>query len=90
MRDTLQTGEERVQVTTSGAQPSQTKRNPTQVEEVLKKMKYIMEDPIITLIEDDVELVMDKVQDTGEEVVCIVEVQREEIMAKIIEVHETL
>jgi hypothetical protein len=49
-----------------------------------------MEDPVITLTEDDVELVMDKVQDRGEEVVCIAEAQREEIMAKLIEVHETL
>jgi hypothetical protein len=34
--------------------------------------------------------VVDKVQDRGEEVVCIAEAQREEIMAKLIEVHETL
>jgi len=49
-----------------------------------------MEDPIITLIEDDVEFIMDKVQDMGEEVVHITEEKREEIMANIIEVHETI
>jgi nucleoside-triphosphatase THEP1 len=49
-----------------------------------------MEDPIITLIEDDAEFIMDKVQGTGEEVVHITEEKREEIMANIIEVHETI
>jgi nucleoside-triphosphatase THEP1 len=49
-----------------------------------------MEDPIITLIENDVEFIMDKVQDMGEEVVHITEEKREEIMANIIEVHETI
>ena len=34
-----------------------------------KKMKYIKEDPVITLIEDDVEFTLDKVQDRGKEVV---------------------
>jgi hypothetical protein len=43
-----------------------------------------MEDPVITLTEDDVELVVEKVQDTGEEVDCIVVAQREYIMAKLI------
>jgi nucleoside-triphosphatase THEP1 len=61
-----------------------------QVEEACKKRKYVMKDLVITLIEDDVELVTDKVQDRGEEVVCIEKAQREEIMAKIIEFHETL
>jgi hypothetical protein len=56
--------------------PSYTTRNPVQVEEARKKRKYVMEDPFITLIEDDVEL--------------FIEAQREESMAKIIEVHETL
>jgi hypothetical protein len=36
-------------------------------------MKYDTEDPVITLTEDDAELVADKVQDKGEEVVLIVE-----------------
>jgi hypothetical protein len=74
----------------SGAQPSQTKRKTTQVEEMCKKRKYTMEDPVITLTEDDVEFITDKVQDRGEEVVHVAEAQREEIMAKLIEVHETL
>jgi len=42
---------------------------------VHKKRKYITEDPFITLIEDDAELVTDKVQDKGGEVVVIIEVQ---------------
>jgi hypothetical protein len=33
-------------------------------------MKYTKEGPIITLTEDDVEFVVDKVQDRGEYVVC--------------------
>jgi hypothetical protein len=41
-------------------------------------------------MEDDAELVADKVQDMGEEVVRIVEVQREEIMENILEVHENI
>jgi hypothetical protein len=49
-----------------------------------------MKDPVITLTEDDDELVMDKFQDRGEEVVCVAKAQREEIMAKLIEFHETL
>jgi hypothetical protein len=61
-----------------------------QVEEMHKKMKYTKEGPVITLTEDDVEFVADKVQDRGEDVVCVAESQREEIMAKLIEFHETL
>jgi hypothetical protein len=61
-----------------------------QVEEARKKRKYVTKDPVITLTEDDVELVTYKVQDRGEEVVCIEKAQREEIMAKIIEFHKTL
>jgi hypothetical protein len=34
-----------------------------------KKRKYETEDPDITLTEDDAELIMEKVQDRGEEVV---------------------
>jgi hypothetical protein len=56
-------------------QPSQTIRKPTQEKEVCKKRKYVTEDPVITLTEDDAELVTDKVQDRGEEVVCIAEAQ---------------
>jgi hypothetical protein len=36
-------------------------------------MKYTKEDPVITLTEDDVEFMKDKVQDRGEEVVCTAE-----------------
>jgi hypothetical protein len=53
-------------------------------------MKYHKKPPVITITEDDVELVADKVQDRGEDVVCTTEVQREEIMAKLVEVHDTL
>ena len=70
----------------SGVQPSQTKRKTTQVEEMHKKRKYTMKEPVITLIEDDAEFVADK----GEEVVCIAEAQREDIVEKIIEFHETI
>jgi hypothetical protein len=56
----------------------------------MQKEEIHHKDPVITLTEDDAELVTDKVQDRGEEVVCIAEAQREEIMAKLIEVHETL
>jgi hypothetical protein len=70
--------------------PSQTKRKPVQVEKAHKKRNYVTEDPVITLTEDDVELVTNKVQYRGEEVVLITHSQREEIMAKHIEVHEYL
>jgi hypothetical protein len=53
-------------------------------------MKYTKEDLVITLIKDDVEFIANKVQNRGEEVVHDVEAQREYIMAKLIEVHETL
>jgi tRNA A37 N6-isopentenylltransferase MiaA len=74
----------------SGAQPSQKKITTTQVEETHKKMKYTKKGPVITLTEDDVEFMVDKVQDRGEDVVHITEAQREEIMAKLIEFHDTL
>jgi len=59
--DTSQVGNERVQVTMSGAQPSQTKRKTTQVEETRKKMKYTKEDPVMTLTKDNAEFVTEKV-----------------------------
>jgi gas vesicle protein len=55
-----------------------------------KKRKYETEDPDITLTWDDAELVMDKVQDRSEEVVRTAEAQREQIMAKLLEVHENI
>jgi gamma-glutamyl phosphate reductase len=53
-------------------------------------MKYHKKPPVITITEDDVKLVADKVQDIGEYVVRVVEAQREEIMDKLVEVHDTL
>jgi hypothetical protein len=53
-------------------------------------MKYTKEDQVITLREDDANFMEDKVQDRGEEVVGCVESQRQEIMAKLIEFHETI
>jgi hypothetical protein len=50
-----------------------------------KKMKYIRSLHVITLTEDDAELVVDKVQDRGEDVVRATEAQREEIMVKLVE-----
>jgi hypothetical protein len=65
-------GEERVHGTTSGVHPSQTIRNLAKKKEACKKINYVIEDPVITLTEDDVELVTYKVDDRGEEVVHIV------------------
>jgi len=87
---TSHASEERVQVTTSGVHHSQTTRNLVEVEEACIKRKYVMEDPIITLTEDDVDLVVKNIQDRGEEVVHVAEAQREEIMVNLIEVHEPL
>jgi hypothetical protein len=53
-------------------------------------MKYHKNPPTITITEDDVELVADKVQDRGEDVVRATEAQREEIMEKLVEVHDIL
>jgi hypothetical protein len=64
--DTSQVGEERVHGTMSGVQPSQMKRKTTQVEEMHKKRKYTMKEPVITLIEDDAKFIVDKVQYRGE------------------------
>jgi hypothetical protein len=58
-----------------GCNPHKIIRKPVQGKEACKKRKYITEDPVITLTEDDADLVTDKVQDRGEEVVCIAEVQ---------------
>jgi hypothetical protein len=49
-----------------------------------------MEDSVITLIKDNVEFIVEKFQEIGEETVCIAVVQRENIMAKLIEVYENL
>jgi hypothetical protein len=57
---------------------------------VHENIKYTTKYPTITLTKDDAKFVVDKIQGRGEEVVCIVEAQREDIMDKLIEVHETL
>jgi hypothetical protein len=49
-------------------------------------MKYHKKPPILTITEDDVELVADKVQDTF----LTTEEQREEIMANLMEFNDTL
>jgi hypothetical protein len=49
----------------SGLHPSQIKRKRVKVKETHKNMKYTKEDPVITLIEDDVEFMADKVHDKG-------------------------
>jgi hypothetical protein len=53
-------------------------------------MKYHKKPPVITITEDDAELVEYKVQDRGEDVVCITEAQMEEIISKMVEFHDTL
>jgi hypothetical protein len=73
--------------TTSGAQPSQSTKETVQGTYARGKRKYDTEDPDITLTWDDAELVADKVQDRSEEAVKTTEAQREQIMAKLIEVH---
>jgi hypothetical protein len=57
---------------------------------VHEKIKYTKKYPTITLTKDDAKFVADKIQDRGEEVVRIVEAQKEDIMDKLTEVHETL
>jgi hypothetical protein len=66
------------------------KRTREQELEIRKKMKYHKNRPTITIIEDDAELVVDKVQDRGEDVVRATETQREEIMENLVEVHNIL
>jgi hypothetical protein len=66
------------------------KRTGTQEGEIRKKMKYHKNPPTITITEDDAEFVADKVQDRGEDAVCATEAQREEIMEKLVEVHDIL
>jgi hypothetical protein len=61
-----------------------------QKKEACKKRKYDTKDPYITMTEDDAEIVTDKVQYRGEEVVRIVEAQWEEIVSNLIEVHENI
>jgi hypothetical protein len=53
-------------------------------------MKYHKNPPVLTITEDDAEFVADKVQDRGENAVLAAEVQREEIMEKLVEVHDIL
>jgi hypothetical protein len=53
-------------------------------------MKYTKEGPIITLTEDDAEFMVNKVQDRVRNVVHGEKSQREEIMSKLIEVHENI
>jgi nucleoside-triphosphatase THEP1 len=61
-----------------------------QMGEQRKKMKA-QKNPIeLTITEDDTELVVDKVQDQGEEALYVTESQREELMKKIMEVKEVL
>jgi hypothetical protein len=74
--DTYQDGEEGAHEMTSGEHPSQAKITTMYMEEIHKMMKYTKEDPIITLIEDDVDFKEENVQDRGEEVVNIVEEHR--------------
>jgi hypothetical protein len=71
-------------------QPSQIKRKPAQGKDARKKRNYEIEDPDITLTWHDADLVMEKVQDKSEEVVRVTEAHREEIMAKILQVHENI
>jgi hypothetical protein len=70
--------------------PHKWTRKPVQGKYACKKRKYETEDPDITLTWDDAELVMDKVQDRSEEVVRTTEAQREQIMAKLLEVHANI
>jgi hypothetical protein len=67
--ETSRPKEEDAQKKKSGVHPSQAKRTAMQEEETCKKMKYHKKPPVITITEDDVELVADKVQDRGEDVV---------------------
>jgi hypothetical protein len=57
--------------------------NPAQGTYARKTRKYETKDPDITLTWDDAELIIDKVQDMNEEVVRTIELQRENIMAKL-------
>jgi nucleoside-triphosphatase THEP1 len=61
-----------------------------QMGEKKKKMKE-QNNPIeLTIIEDDTELVVDKVQDRGEELLYVTESQREELMNTIMEVKNVM
>jgi hypothetical protein len=53
-------------------------------------MKVQKKTPQLTITEDDVELVANKVQDRGEEALYVTESQREELMKKLMEVKEVL
>ena len=66
------------------------KRTGTQEGEIRKKMKYQKNPPVLTIIEDDVDFIANKVQDIGENGVLAAKAQREEIMEKLVEVHEIL
>jgi hypothetical protein len=66
------------------------KRMRAQEEEIRKNMKYHKNPPTITIKEDNVNMVAEKVQGRGEDLVCATKVQREEIMEKLVEVHDIL
>jgi hypothetical protein len=58
--------------------------------ETRKKMNYHKNPPILTITEDDVEFIVDKFQYRGEDVVHATDAQREEIMEKLVELHDIL
>jgi hypothetical protein len=53
-------------------------------------MKYHKNPPVLIITEDDAKFIADKVQDRGENEILAVEVKREEIMEKLVEVHDIL
>ena len=56
----------------------------------MNKMKYHKNSPVLTITKDDAEFIIDKFQDRGENAVLAIEVQREEIMENLVEVHDIL
>jgi len=53
-------------------------------------MKYHKNLPTITIIEDNAKFFIDNVQYRGEDAVCTAEAQREEIIERLVEVHDIL
>jgi hypothetical protein len=53
-------------------------------------MKYHKNPPVLTITEDDAKFIAEKVQDRGENAVLAAEEQREEIMEKLVELHDIL
>jgi recombinational DNA repair ATPase RecF len=82
-------GEETKKIEVQNSTPKK-KRTVTQEAEIRKNMKYHKNPPTITITKDDVELVAEKLQDRGEDVVRATKAQREEIMEKLVEVHDIL